>query len=154
MERSIASAQAEEHELAAIVELDGEPIPADLIGIEKAGSKLVVHPARAADVHGPAAPRERAARLEARERIGVRRVSLLAPFLAMAAVAVEAGRLLAFQPELDRVLAVARAKGVDLSAGRRFPAVVEDAHAFRLRVGSDPGPRDAFAVETLVAPKA
>ena len=47
----IVLAQLVEHQLATIVELQREPVPAPRAGVERAGAELVVHPARAGDGH-------------------------------------------------------------------------------------------------------
>src|SRR5436305_9055899 len=49
-----APAQAIEHQLAAVVELEGEPVPAHLVGAERARAPLAVHPGQAGDGGGPA----------------------------------------------------------------------------------------------------
>src|SRR5579883_1412861 len=79
---------AEEHQLAAVVELKAEPIPAGLFGGHLVGEEFVVHPGQPGDRKGSPAEKNGSLRIEPRQRIVMRSLPRAGGFLANAIFAV------------------------------------------------------------------
>ena len=92
---AIGAPQLVEHQLAAIGQLQRQPVPALLLALQEAGAELVIHPAVARHFKPLAVHGDGAARGHARERVVVGRVAGLRPLLTDAVQSVD-DRTLAF----------------------------------------------------------
>src|SRR5262249_10826521 len=107
---AVLATQPVEHELAPVVELEREPVPACELGAERARAPLPIHPGQACDFEAVAPYGDRAARGHAGQRVVVGSVARLGALAAQAAVALEDDRLPGVHGQVDGRLALAPAQ--------------------------------------------
>src|SRR5215216_2380097 len=99
IDSAILPAQEIHHQLAAAVELDAKPIPADLPLAEIAGAELMVHPTDAGDLERHVANRQRTRGAEPGQGVVMRGLSARVPFAADAVATMDDGRALGCELE-------------------------------------------------------
>jgi hypothetical protein len=116
--------QAIEHQLAAVLQVQGEPVPARLIGGQRLAAPFAVEPGRTADLIGLAVQHQAAVGLEERLAVVIRSLAL-GRFLAIASVALQHRGVLGAQLQLIAEIlaaAVQRHVGEGVGTARRQQA--------------------------------
>ena len=140
---SIRTPELEDHQIGPVIELDREPVPPDLAGLEEGRAELVVHPTVAGDVDPLAVQLHPAARRHAGQRVVVRGVARRRPLPAEAVRPVARRTGSRFQVEVDAERFVARVQTVPSAVERRPPIAVPDVQ----RPAAGAGPAEAAAIE-------
>src|SRR5215467_4072060 len=73
---TIGSSNLQEHQIAAVIELNREPIPAGLAGLEKVAAELMVHPRKSGNIIRLAVDLDSARCFEPGKRIVVGSISV------------------------------------------------------------------------------
>ena len=117
--------QCEHHEVQAVVQLQGEPVPADVLGGEHAAAPLPVEPAKAGDGDGAGTLEHFAGDGDARHGIVVGGV--VRPLGREAAIALRHRCTATREREVEAELAVTRveAQGIEGGAGGREPPAID-----------------------------
>ena len=146
----VDAAQAVQHQLGAVVELQAEPVPARLLGRQLVGEELVVHPREPLDLEPLPLDLEGARGDQARERDVVRRAAGPRGLLAHAVDAVDDGGFRRAQREARGEGRRHRLQLLMVAVPVHLPVAVPDAP--RLEAGA--GKSRARAVHALVVEEA
>src|SRR5882724_10319870 len=115
---AVPPAEAVVHQLAPVLELEGEPVPARQVPAHRGRAPLAVHPREPLHLESLAAEPDGAARGHARERVVVGGIAGLRPLACEPALALEHRRLGALQVEIQRDVLVLPAQ-MDRESVRR-----------------------------------
>ena len=97
IERAILPANMKEHQFRAVLELEAEPIPADLVGFELMSEEFVIHPGETRNFEAFTVYFEGSGGRQAGQRNVVGGVACSFGFLADAVFALDDGRLFRMQ---------------------------------------------------------
>src|SRR6185295_18443657 len=151
---AVAPSQAIEHQLAPVVELEREPVPAHLVGGESAGAPFAIEPGEPGDGEALAAEADVTPCGHPRQRVVVGRLARRRALLRQAPIALEHRRLALIELYVDCSAALLgpepRGPGRARSEARDRPVVESDAERQR----SSAGQAESAAPEALESEEA